>query len=107
MCASCPQACITPTSCPSYVDRAVDLNGRSICSVTGNASMSARRATTRPGRPPFNTPTTPVLRDARLHLEPERLQMLGDDPAVRVSRLDSSGCWWISRRHAITLGMTA
>ena len=61
VCASWPHACITPTSCPANVDRTLDLNGRSTCSVTGSASMSARSATTPPGFPPRSTPTTPVF----------------------------------------------
>src|ERR1041384_5840284 len=51
---------MTPTSLPSNVARTADLNGRSTCSVTGSASMSARSATTGPGFPPRSTPLTPA-----------------------------------------------
>jgi hypothetical protein len=59
-CASCPQACMTPTFLPRYSAVTVDLNGTSTCSVTGNASMSARKAMTGPGLSPLSTAVTPV-----------------------------------------------
>ena len=57
---SCPQACMTGTVSPLYSPVASDRKGRSFRSGTGNASMSARRAITGPGRPPSRMPTTPV-----------------------------------------------
>ena len=61
MWASWPQACMTPTFSPArYLPLALDANGRPSRSLTGSASMSARRATTGPGLPPLSTPTTPV-----------------------------------------------
>ena len=54
--------------------------------------MSARSATTGPGRPPLSSATTPCLRDAGLRLEPEALEPLDDvlgglDFAVRQLRV--------------------
>ena len=84
-CASCPQACMTPTSCPLNVVRTVDLNGTSTCSVTGSASMSARSATTRPGLPPLQDADDAGVRDRRLHLDAELAQAVGDE--LRRARL--------------------
>ena len=92
MCASCPQACMTPTSWPANVDRTVDLNGRSTCSVTGSASMSARSATTRPGLPPRSTPTTPVFATPSRTSMPSDRRWSATIFDVRTSRLLSSGC---------------
>ena len=107
VCMSWPQACITPTSCPLYVARTVDLNGRSTCSVTGSASMSARSATTGPGRAPRRTPTTPVRPTPVRTSRPSRVSSAATRAAVRVSWKPSSGCWWMSRRHWTTCGNTA
>ena len=41
--------------------------------------MSARSATTGPGLPPFRMPTTPVPRDAGLHLHAQGAQVVRDD----------------------------
>ena len=57
----------------------VDLNGRSTCSVTGSASMSARNATTGPGRPPRRTPTTPLIATPVRTSSPSRRQFRRDD----------------------------
>ena len=60
---SWPQACIRPGL--------VLAKARPVCSSIGSASMSARIASTGPGRPPWIMPTTPVLRDAGLVLDAE------------------------------------
>ena len=59
VCASWPQACITPTVSPRYVDVAFEAKGRLLRSVTGSASMSARNAMRGPGLPPLITAVTP------------------------------------------------
>ena len=104
---SWPQACITPTSCPLYCARTRLLNGRSTCSVTGSPSMSARSATTGPGRPPLSTPTTPVPPTPVRTSMPSDRRCSATNAAVRTSKLESSGCSWMSRRQAITLGIAA
>ena len=58
---SWPQAWATPTSWPRKVSFLVDLNGKSVSSITGSASMSARTAISGPGLPPLRRATTPVL----------------------------------------------
>src|SRR5829696_6200145 len=50
--ASCPQACITPST--------FETKECSFSSCMGNASRSALRATVLPGLPPSTTPSTPV-----------------------------------------------
>ena len=82
---------MTPTSCPPHCALAVDLNGRSPCSVTGSASMSERSATTGPGRPPLSTPTTPVVATPVVTSKPSFLSSSAMTFAVRVSRFPSSG----------------
>jgi hypothetical protein len=104
---SWPQACITPTEAPCHCAVARLLNGRSTCSVTGRPSMSARRATTGPGRPPRRMPTTPVLPTCVCTSMPRPRRCSATSAAVRVSSKLSSGCSWMSRRHATTLGITA
>ena len=47
--------------------------------MTGNASMSARTATTGPGRPAFEQRDDAMPRDAGLHLEAELAQVVGDE----------------------------
>ena len=69
---------------PFHCAFAVDLNGRSTCSVTGRPSMSARSATTGPGLPPLSTPTTPWPRRARPPAPP--------CPATADGRRRSSTC---------------
>ena len=70
---------MTPTSCPRNVVRTLEANGRFVCSVTGSASMSARTATTGPGRPPLRMRDDAVARDAGLDLEAELAQVVGDE----------------------------
>ena len=59
VCASWPQACITPTVSPRYCAVAVEANGRPLRSATGSASMSARSAIFGPGLPPRMIAVTP------------------------------------------------
>ena len=73
---SWPHACITPTVSPRNCAVALDLNGTSVCSVTGSASMSARSPTVRPGFAPRSNPTTPVTPTAGFHFHTERAQAL-------------------------------
>src|SRR3990172_8822499 len=77
---SWPQACMTPTSCPWYWVRTVDLKGKSTSSVTGRASMSARSATTGPagGREGGLEGQAHELRDRRgAHVGAERHDRTG------------------------------
>ncbi len=105
---SWPQACITPTSSPFHMVRTFDANGTSTSSVTGNASMSARSATTLLGSAPFSRPTTPVCATPVFTSSKPRLRRWSATiAAVRTSRLPSSGCWWKSRRQAMTRASTA
>ena len=89
MCVSCPHACMTPTVLPFVLATSPCWRtARPTSSRTGRPSMSARSATTGPGRPPLSSATTPVLRDAGLRLESEALEPLDDvlrglDLAVR------------------------
>ncbi len=64
--------------------------------------MSARRATTRPGRPPRSTPTTPVWATPVRTSRPSARRCSATFPLVRTSRFESSGCWWKSRRQVTT-----
>ena len=104
---SWPQACITGTVWPRYLPVAFEANGRPVCSATGKASMSARRATTLPGLPPFKIPTTPVLPTPVRTSRPSLRRWSATILAVRTSLFDSSGCSWKSRRQAITFGCSA
>ena len=91
VCTSWPHACITPTSCPWYVARTFDAKGRSVCSVTGSASMSARTATTGPGRPPLSSATTPCFATPVFTSSPRSRRYPATRAAVFSSRFDSSG----------------
>ena len=68
---SWPQACIRPGF--------VLANGSPDFSSIGSASMSARMASTGPGRPPSIRPTTPVRADAGLVADAETGQFARDD----------------------------
>src|SRR5690606_8795998 len=103
VCASWPQACITPTVSPRYSPVAFEAKGRSLRSVTGSASMSARSSTVGPGRPPSSSATTPVWATPVSGSRPSARRWAATFSAVRNSRLLSSGCWWMSRRQACTL----
>ena len=61
VCVSCPHACITGTFSPLYIPVIFEAQGKSALSLTGRPSISALRATTGPGLPPFKTATTPVF----------------------------------------------
>jgi hypothetical protein len=104
---SWPQACMTGRVRPSHWAVTLEANGRPVFSSTGRASMSARRATTLPGLPPFSTPTTPVRPTPSRTSKPRARSSLATRAAVRTSWLPSSGCSWMSRRQATTLGWTA
>ena len=103
-CVSWPHACMTPDSLPAQVVFTFDVKGRSTSSVTGSASMSARKATTGPGLPPFSSATMPVCATPVWTSNPSALRCSATMPDVRNSRLPSSGFWWMSCRHSITLG---
>jgi hypothetical protein len=92
VCASWPQACITPVDLPRYSPCAFEANGRSTSSVTGRASMSARIASFGPGWPPLRMPTTPVCAMPVRTSRPSFFSCAATSAAVRVSRLLSSGC---------------
>lgn len=68
---------MTPVSLPAQVVFTFDAKGRSTSSVTGSASMSARRATTRPGLPPLQQRNDAGVRHPGMDLEPERPEMFG------------------------------
>jgi hypothetical protein len=85
----------------------LEAKGAPVCSATGSPSMSARSATTPPGLPPFSTATTPVLATPVRTSKPSAFRWSATSLAVRTSLLPSSGCSWMSRRHATTLGCTA
>ena len=90
-CVSCPHACITLTLLPSYSDIARLANGRFVSSRTGRPSMSARRATTGPGRPPRSTATTPLPAMPVCGSRPKLRSRSATYFAVSTSRFDSSG----------------
>src|SRR4051794_40154687 len=104
---SCPQACMTSTCRPRYVLRAVEAKGSPCGSLTGKASMSARSATTGPGRLPRRMPTTPVRATPVLTSRPRLRRCSATRADVRCSWLPSSGWAWMSRRQAITLASCA
>ena len=60
VCVSWPHACMMPTDSPFHGALTFEAKGTSTSSATGSASMSARSATTGPGKAPFSRPTTPV-----------------------------------------------
>jgi hypothetical protein len=66
------------------------LNGTSTISVTGSASISARRATVGPGFPPLRTPTRRNSANVLLNFDAQRSKMRGDESRralLRVSEL--------------------
>ena len=107
VCASCPQACMTPTSFPPSWALAREAKGSPSGSSTGSASMSARRATVRPGLAPFRMPTTPVRATPVRTSSPRPRKCSATRREVRVSWSPSSGCWWMSLRQAISFSSTA
>ena len=76
---------MTGTVWPSHVALAFDLKGTSTRSSTGSASMSARRATTGPGLPPFRMPSTPMMPTPVFTSIPSFLRCSAASAAVRVS----------------------
>src|SRR5436190_16428485 len=98
VCVSWPQACIVPAT--------VDLNGTSVSSGIGSASMSPRKSTVRPGLPPRRTATAPVVEEPVFHSsgnpasEPRTLAIV-----FGVCR-PSSGSAWIARRSATVSACT-
>src|SRR3546814_932739 len=102
VCASWPQACITPVCWPLKVVVTFDANGRSLRSVTGSASMSARSAIFGPGLPPLMIAVTPWWAMPVRGSRPSARRCSATLPAVRSSRLDSSGWAWKSRRQSTT-----
>src|ERR671911_200324 len=99
MCASCPQACITPSRREAY--------GASFASRIGRASISARRATVGPGRLPSRSASKPVP------ATPDRTQSSRGRSSsstvseVRCSSKRSSGFLWKLRRTSISFGSKA
>ena len=94
---------MTPTCAPFHSAVTLLANGRSTSSATGSASMSARKATTGPGSAPFSSPTTPVwATPVRTSSKPSARRWSATMPAVRNSRLPSSGWACRSRRQAIS-----
>ena len=69
---------MTPTSWPLYSVLTFEAKGRSTSSVTGRASMSARRATTGPGQPSPQKPHHPGVSHFRLDLHPQGPEVLRD-----------------------------
>ena len=52
---------MTGTSSPLYIPFIFEAQGKFDRSLTGKPSISALKATTGPGMPPFKTATTPVF----------------------------------------------
>src|SRR3954466_2677191 len=78
-CPSCPQACMTSTSRPRYVLLAVEAKESPSGSLTGKASMSARSATTGPGRLPRRMPHHPGSSHAGPDLQAQVAQVVGHE----------------------------
>ena len=91
--ASCPQACITPGR--------REEKGSPVSSWMGRASMSARRATVRPGRPPWMEAIRPLSRGERTKGIPRRSRWAERQAAVSGSCAPTSGIWCSSRRRAV------
>jgi len=83
---------------PSYFCFAFEAKGSPSGSLTGSASMSARRATVRPGLPPRRIPTTPVRATPGRTSMPRPRKWSTTRRDVRVSWSPSSGCWWMRVR---------
>src|SRR6478735_3170122 len=89
---SWPQACILPWSCLAWA--------KVLSSVTGSASMSARRPTARALVPFLTMPTTPVVPSPRWIGIPHSVSLAATTSAVRASSKQSSGWACRSRRTA-------
>ena len=90
VCVSCPHACITGTFSPLYSPVIFDFHGRSARSLTGRPSISALKATTGPGFPPFKTATTPVFATLVCGVKPISVRILAIFSAVLYSLLLNS-----------------
>ena len=108
VCESWPQACITLTFWPLNSVVTLEAKGRATLSYTGKASISALKAMTAPGLPPFKTATTPVLATGYLT---SRFGKVFKKSAmyfpVFTSLLDSSGNSWKCLLQAISSGSTS
>ena len=82
---------MTPVFFPLKVDTTSDLKGKLFLSVTGSASISARSATTFPGRFPLIIPTTPVCATPVRTSTPSDFRCEVIYLAVLNSLLESSG----------------
>ena len=97
----------------AFLERAAEAApGCNVVVVHASASdlcrMSARSAMTGPGRAPRSRPTTPVTpTSVRTSSSPRARRCAATIPAVRNSRLPSSGWAWMSRRHATSCGPMA
>ena len=76
--ASCPQACMTETVLPKYSAVSWDAKGSPSGSLTGRASMSARRATVRPTFPPFQDADDACTHHIRADVQPQAAQVSRD-----------------------------
>src|SRR5438132_55405 len=93
VCPSCPQACITPGR--------VEANSRPDSSWIGSASMSARSASTGPGRPPRNRATTLVGVGRSSSSPSNERSVSSTNREVSSSWKESSGCACRCRRQSI------
>ena len=93
ICVSCPQACMIGTTLPLYSPSALEAKGMSTRSFTGSASISALRATTGPGFPPFRIPTTPVFPTPACTSIPRERRCTAIFSAVLNSLFPNSGFW--------------
>ena len=89
VCASCPQACMTPST--------VDANGRPVSSCSGSASRSARRATQRSPKPTSQTSPAPPGRVRGS--SPAAISAAATSAVVRRSARPSSGTACSDRRQ--------
>ena len=78
MCVSCPQACMTPTSCPSYLDDALLAKGTSTSSRTGKPVHVGAQRHHRARPAALEDGDDAGAGDAGLRLEPEGLEAVGD-----------------------------
>ncbi len=98
-CASCPHACIAPSTSLEY--------GRSVSSGIGSASMSARRRITGPSAAPRRSATTDDTSPPETCTSRSTSCSASTTAAcVTGSSRPSSGWWWIFRRRATASGRT-
>src|SRR5262245_42220625 len=96
VCASCPQACITPA--------VREANGRPVSSGMGSASMSARSRIARPGLAPRSVATTPLDFVCVSISSGSASSRSSTFPRVFGSSRPSSGSVWIARRSSTRSG---